>query len=136
MKLSLSSLVLFSNILFISASPVLVAEPEPVVKYVLDKRDYSDPWYPKWDKKCSTPKGIPFEFTSIFRVIATPDQVVNGTTPTPGQPGAVGIYQFGFNSVQDVACYVSYNTPIKNQLMPPKSDINMFLEHHPLWNHR
>jgi len=50
----------------------------------------------------------PFHFTSVYHVVATPDQVVNGTTPTPGEPGAIGYYNYGINSELDVICYVSF----------------------------
>jgi hypothetical protein len=45
--------------------------------------------------------------TSTFRVIATPDQVRNGTTPTPGEPGAVGFYNFALDSKSNTICFVS-----------------------------
>lgn len=47
----------------------------------------------------------PFKFTSTYHVVATPDQVVNGTTPTGGLEGAVGYYDFGINSELDLICY-------------------------------
>ncbi|KAJ9499369.1 hypothetical protein H2202_004952 [Exophiala xenobiotica] len=47
----------------------------------------------------------PFHFTSVYHVIATPDQVINGTTSTPGEPGAIGYYNYGINSELDVICY-------------------------------
>ena len=53
-------------------------------------------------QKCEQPL-IPF--TSRFSVCATPDQVVNGTTPTGGLEGAVGYYNFGLNSKLDIICY-------------------------------
>lgn len=46
-----------------------------------------------------------FQFTSTQLVKATPDQVVNGTTPTGGLPGASGTYNFGINSQTDTICY-------------------------------
>lgn len=55
-------------------------------------------------------KGWPkkYDFTSTYAVVATPDQVINGTVPTPGQPGAIGFYKFGINSKTDTICYVSF----------------------------
>ncbi|KAK4914566.1 hypothetical protein LTR49_017259 [Elasticomyces elasticus] len=47
----------------------------------------------------------PARFTSTFQVIATPDQVINGTVPAPGEPGAVGYYNFGINTALDVICF-------------------------------
>ncbi|KAK3066611.1 hypothetical protein LTR53_016977 [Teratosphaeriaceae sp. CCFEE 6253] len=44
-------------------------------------------------------------FTSTYSCVATPDQVINGTTPTPGEPGAIGYYDFAINSDLDVICY-------------------------------
>lgn len=46
-----------------------------------------------------------FQFTSTQAVKATPDQVVNGTTPTGGLAGASGTYNFGINSLTDTICY-------------------------------
>ncbi|KIV96835.1 hypothetical protein PV10_00652 [Exophiala mesophila] len=48
---------------------------------------------------------FPFVFTSTYSVIATPDQVINGTQVTPGEPGARGIYNYGINTILDVICY-------------------------------
>ena len=56
-------------------------------------------------KDWSPSSGSPFHFTSTFNVVATPDQVVNGTTSTPGEPGAVGYFNFGLNSDLNVICY-------------------------------
>lgn len=47
-----------------------------------------------------------FDFTSEFQVTAVPEQVVNGTTPAAGQPGAIGYYKFGLNSDLNTICYV------------------------------
>lgn len=47
----------------------------------------------------------PFKFTSTYHVLATPDQVVNGTTPTGGLPGCTGVYDFAFDSVSNTVCY-------------------------------
>lgn len=46
-----------------------------------------------------------FTFTSMHAVQATPDQVVNGTTPTGGIAGASGIFSFGINSHANMICY-------------------------------
>jgi len=49
----------------------------------------------------------PFKFTSTYHIVATPDQVVNGTqnVRTGGLPGAMGIYDFGVNTETDTICY-------------------------------
>ncbi|KAF2272272.1 uncharacterized protein EI97DRAFT_229074 [Westerdykella ornata] len=46
-----------------------------------------------------------FTFTSMHAVQATPDQVVNGTTPTGGIAGASGTFHFGINSAANMICY-------------------------------
>jgi hypothetical protein len=62
---------------------------------------------PKWDDWKGGKGGSPFTFTSTYKVVATPDQVINGTTPTPGEPGAIGYYNFGINSKDEYICYAS-----------------------------
>jgi len=48
----------------------------------------------------------PFDFTSTFDVLATPDQVVdNNNISTGGLKGAKGLYRFGLNSRENVICY-------------------------------
>jgi hypothetical protein len=46
-----------------------------------------------------------FTFTSMHTIHATPDQVVNGTTPTGGIAGATGTFHFGINSAANMICY-------------------------------
>ncbi|KAF2714272.1 hypothetical protein K504DRAFT_462683 [Pleomassaria siparia CBS 279.74] len=46
-----------------------------------------------------------FTFTSSHAVHATPDQVVNDTTPTGGIAGASGTFHFGINSATNSVCY-------------------------------
>lgn len=48
---------------------------------------------------------IPFTFTSTYSVTATPDQVVNGTTPTGGLPGSSGLHLLGVNAATNTICY-------------------------------
>jgi hypothetical protein len=67
---------------------------------------------PAWDdwKGGKGGKGGPKKFTSFYHIIATPDQVINGTTPTPGEPGAVGWYNFAIDTKTETICYVSLLT--------------------------
>lgn len=48
-------------------------------------------------------------FSSTYSVLATPDQVVNGTgtatTPTGGLPGARGVFVYGIMSSTNTICY-------------------------------
>lgn len=50
-------------------------------------------------------KNGPFTFTSTYHIVATPDQVVNGTTPTGGLPGCTGFYDLGINSNLNLICF-------------------------------
>ncbi|KAM0789250.1 hypothetical protein ACM66B_000093 [Microbotryomycetes sp. NB124-2] len=48
----------------------------------------------------------PFQFTSTYKAYATPDQVVNAnSTPTPGEPGAYGWFQYGIYAPEEIICY-------------------------------
>ncbi|KAL8773218.1 MAG: hypothetical protein Q9209_001894 [Squamulea sp. 1 TL-2023] len=61
------------------------------------------PFYPG----TSTPNPV-LIFTSTYHILATPDQVVNGTTNpvfTGGLPGAQATYDFGINVDFDLICY-------------------------------
>nr|POF18532.1 hypothetical protein CFP56_63076 [Quercus suber] len=85
----------------------------------------------KEDKTVTGLDQFPFDFTSTYSVVATPDQVVNGTTPTGGLPvssnhsrtpqpasshtdcflqGAKGKYELGLNSDKNFICwYITLN---------------------------
>lgn len=58
--------------------------------------------YPSADSECANG---PFNFTSTYNVVASPDQVVNGTTFTGGLAGAIGYFNFGINSDFDLICW-------------------------------
>jgi hypothetical protein len=89
---ALASALLATSTLSLAA-PVAEADWSPI------------PEWKQWAKK--GPKS-PFSFTSTYLVTATPDQVINSTgSPTPGQPGAIGYFNYGINSNLDVICYVS-----------------------------
>jgi hypothetical protein len=48
----------------------------------------------------------PFDFTSTYKILATPDQVVNATNAyTGGLQGASGWFNYGINSYHNVICY-------------------------------
>merc|ERR1711971_1105056 len=48
----------------------------------------------------------PFEFTSTYSVVATPDQVVNSDNEfTGGLEGTKGFYEYGINSKEDYICW-------------------------------
>ncbi|KAL8626998.1 hypothetical protein Q9189_007293 [Teloschistes chrysophthalmus] len=55
----------------------------------------------------STPNPI-FNFSSTYHILATPSEVVNGTTNpvfTGGLPGCSATYDFGINAERDFICY-------------------------------
>ena len=61
------------------------------------------PFYPN----TGAPNPI-FDFSSTYHIVATPDQVVNGTDNpvfTGGLAGVQGFYDFGINAEQDLICY-------------------------------
>lgn len=69
------------------------------------------------------PAGNPIiPFTSTFHVLATPDQVVNGTTNpvfTGGLPGAQATYDFGINADLDLICYNIRLTGFRGEYQSP-----------------
>lgn len=60
-------------------------------------------WH-KWNEPQAQAASV-FTFTSTYNVVATPDQVINGTTPTGGLNGAIGYYNLGLNSYTNTICY-------------------------------
>merc|ERR1712232_475461 len=65
------------------------------------------PWKDGWknghEEKCMDG---PFEFTSTYSVVATPDQVVNSDNEfTGGLEGTKGFYEYGINSKEDYICW-------------------------------
>lgn len=46
-----------------------------------------------------------FSFSTTMLANATPEQVVDGTTPTGGLAGASGTFNFGLNAATDTICY-------------------------------
>jgi hypothetical protein len=59
---------------------------------------------PTWDKNCKDDSV--FSFDKVFVVKADPNQVRNGTTSVPGQPGAKGLFKYGINVAENTICYV------------------------------
>ncbi|TKA31021.1 hypothetical protein B0A50_01989 [Salinomyces thailandicus] len=61
-------------------------------------------WRGGWkNQKCADG---PFDFTSTYSVIATPDQVVDQSGNfTGGLPGTVGYYDYGINSRENYICW-------------------------------
>merc|ERR1712098_1035275 len=63
-------------------------------------------------------KDFPFCFTSTYQIVATPDQVVNANnTATPGEPGAIGYYNYGIQSEMDLICW---HITLKGVTGPPR----------------
>jgi hypothetical protein len=65
-------------------------------------------------------KKSPFDFTSTYKIEATPDQVVDANnTYTGGLKGAYGIYKFGINSKENVICYNITITGFQGEYQSP-----------------
>ncbi|KAL8677032.1 MAG: hypothetical protein Q9186_006495 [Xanthomendoza sp. 1 TL-2023] len=63
-----------------------------------------------------------FNFTSTYHILATPDQVVNGTTDpvfTGGLPGSQATYDFGINVDLDLICYNIKLTGFRGEYQSP-----------------
>ncbi|KAH8196770.1 hypothetical protein TruAng_009062 [Truncatella angustata] len=63
-------------------------------------------------------------FTSVYNVVGTPDEVVNGTAPGPftltgGLPGALGDFQYGLLSDQNVICWNIEVTGFRGDYVSP-----------------
>ena len=64
----------------------------------------------------------PTEFTSMFEITATPDQVVNANnTLTGGLAGAQGLYRFSLNSKDNIICYNITLTGFRGDYSSPAS---------------
>lgn len=97
---------------YTSAAPVASPQDFPPPPGGWESVDYPDgtgenlPFYPTPQAGYGTScQNGPFNFTSTFNIVATPDQVVNGTTPTGGLPGTLGFFNFGINSDMDLICW-------------------------------
>lgn len=75
------------------------------------------PFYP--NTGCPNPV---FNFTSTYSIVATPDQVVNGTTNpvfTGGLAGCTGFYNYGINVDLDLICYSITLTGFRGEFQSP-----------------
>lgn len=98
----------------VTAAPAASKQPDYTPPGGWESIDYPAPpggWesvkYPPGtgEKPSCQTDAYPFTFTSTYKVVATPDQVVNGTTPTGGLKDAVGYYNFGINAADNTICY-------------------------------
>lgn len=99
-------------ILALLSGTFAVAAPtaEPGNKVWGDKQKYKDDCKKDWDNKWKNDEWKKseklFYFDAEYYVMATPDQVVNNVSvPTPGQPGAKGIFKYGINIAENTICY-------------------------------
>lgn len=61
-------------------------------------------------------------FTSAYKVIATPNQVINSMNQkTGGLKGAKGVYKFGVNSEEDVICFKIILTGFEGEYESPSN---------------
>merc|ERR1712124_203061 len=86
------------------------------------KKSWGGHWKGGWknghEEKCMDG---PFEFTSTYSVVATPDQVVNSDNEfTGGLEGTKGFYEYGINSKEDYICWnIVLETSGVNTNLPP-----------------
>ncbi|KAF2020117.1 hypothetical protein BU24DRAFT_431683 [Aaosphaeria arxii CBS 175.79] len=100
MASSLTLLVSFLTITSVAATPITGRSPQPRASLEETKRY----WENKGKEHHDDNKKV-FYFDKVFVVKATPDQVRNGTTPAPGEPGAKGLYKLGINKEYNTVCY-------------------------------
>jgi hypothetical protein len=78
------------------------------------QKDCDQDWEKKWKNDDWKKDENLFYYNSEYYVKATPDQVIsNAGVPTPGQPGAKGIFKYGINVAENTICYVSHPLSIK-----------------------
>lgn len=72
------------------------------------QKDCDKDWEHKWENDDWKKDENLFYFDAEYYVKATPDQVIaTSGAPTPGQPGAKGIFKYGINVAENTICYVS-----------------------------
>ncbi|KAF2622545.1 hypothetical protein BU25DRAFT_434854 [Macroventuria anomochaeta] len=95
--------------LLTAALAVAAPTAEPNNKYtdkkISDcKKDLDNEWNQKDNEWKKNEKA--FYFDAEYIVKATPDQVINTTQiPTPGEPGARGLFKYGINIADNTICY-------------------------------
>jgi hypothetical protein len=75
-------------------------------------------WADKWNKNDYKNEKV-FSFDKTFVIKADPDQVRNGTTAVPGQPGAKGLFKYGINVEENTICYVRDPLPLFSNALEP-----------------
>jgi len=98
MKITTLTFSTLSILVFSSAAPVDLSSGKISLQLNIDLNDAIS-------SNAFRGAGDLFTFTSTHAVQATPDQVVNGTTPTGGIAGASGLFHFGINSHTNTICY-------------------------------
>ena len=105
-------------LLAILSASVAVAAPTPgdhKPSYNKDqyKKDCKADWEQKWKGDGWKKDEKLFYFDAEYYVKATPDEVISTAgAPTPGQPGAKGIFKYGINVAENTICYVSSHVPL------------------------
>ncbi|KAH7130126.1 hypothetical protein B0J11DRAFT_557331 [Dendryphion nanum] len=89
-------------LLTVLSATLALSSPTPIIGTLTD---WKEDWDNKWKNDDWKKHEKLFYFDSHYYVKATPDQVRDGTTSVPGQPGAKGIYKFGINVAENTICY-------------------------------
>ncbi|KAJ4373274.1 hypothetical protein N0V83_003568 [Neocucurbitaria cava] len=70
------------------------------------QKDCKKDWDNKWKNDDWKKNEKLFYFDAEYVVKATPDEVISTAgAPTPGQPGAKGIFKYGINIAENTICY-------------------------------
>ena len=107
MHLTTPALIAIFSVTFASSSPT------PILSTL---HGWKKDWENKWKNDNWKSHEKIFYFDKTYHIKATPDQVISTTgQPTPGQPGAKGIFKFGINVAENTICYVRLSHHINFQ---------------------
>ncbi|KAL5116112.1 hypothetical protein ACEQ8H_006008 [Pleosporales sp. CAS-2024a] len=116
-------LVILSASIAVAAPTVNpVGDHKPKQYYNKDKynKDCKEDWEHKWKNDDWKKDENLFYFDTEYYVKATPDQVISAAgVPTPGQPGAKGIFKYGINVAENTICYNITLSGVTGEYMSP-----------------
>lgn len=106
-------------IIALLTTPLALAAPAAASDYKEScEKDFDKLWNSQdkfWWKKEKT-----FHFDAQYIIKATPDQVVaNSGVPTPGEPGARGLFKYGINIAENTICYNITLSGVTGQYQSP-----------------
>jgi hypothetical protein len=109
MHFTIPALLAVLSATVVVAAPTIDYKPYNKEKY---NKDCAKDWKDKWESDEWKKTESLFYFDSEYNVKAVPEEVIATTgVPTPGQPGAKGIFKYGINVAENTICYVSLRSP-------------------------